>query len=97
MGNVRNRGQKSERKVLTLEEAENKKENKREDSRNFWHSLDEKIVPIYVQRIPDVEVEEDNATLKEACYREDDIIDPLVNEKFCEEFNNYVTPNAIVI
>ena len=34
MGNVRNRGRKSARKVLTLEEAENKKEKKREDSRN---------------------------------------------------------------
>ena len=29
MGNVRNRGRKSARKVLTLEEAENKKEKKR--------------------------------------------------------------------
>ena len=34
MGNVRNRGRKSERKVLTLEEDENKKEKKREYSRN---------------------------------------------------------------
>ena len=27
---------------------------------------------------------------------EDDIIDPLVNGKSCEEFNNYVTSNANV-
>ena len=78
MGNVRNRGRKLARKVLTLEEAENKKEKKGEDSRNHRHSLHEKIVPIPPQQIPDVEVEEDNATLKEAGYREDDIIDPLV-------------------
>ena len=25
-----------------------------------------------------------------------DIIDPLVNRQSCEEFNNYVTPNANV-
>ena len=49
-----------------------------------------KIVPIPPQQIPDVEVEEDNETLKEAGYRGDDIIDPLVNEESCEEFNNYV-------
>ena len=65
MGNVCNRGCKSKRKVLTLEEAENKKEKKREDSRNRRHSLHEKIVPIPPQQIPDVEAEEDNATLKE--------------------------------
>ena len=46
MGNVCNRGRKSARKVLTLKEAENKKEEKREDSRNHRHSLHEKIVPI---------------------------------------------------
>ena len=96
MGNVRNRGRKSTRKVLTLEEAENKKEKKREDSRNRRHSLHEQIVPIPPQQIPDVEAEEDNATLKEAGYTEVDIIDPLVNEQSCEEFNNYVTPNANV-
>ena len=79
MGNVRNKGRKSARKVLTPEEAENKKEKKREDSRNRWHSLDEKILPIPAQHIPDIEVEEDNATLKEAGYTEDNIIDPLVN------------------
>ena len=45
MGNVRNRGRKSSRKVLTPEEAENKKEKKREDSRNCRHSLHEQIVP----------------------------------------------------
>ena len=48
------------------------------------------------QQIPDVEGEDDNATLKEAGYREDDIIDPIVNGKYCEEFNNYVTPDANV-
>ena len=48
------------------------------------------------QQIPDVEAEDDNATLKEAGYTEVDIIDPLVNEKSCEEFNNYVTPYANV-
>ena len=78
MGNVRNRGRKLAAKVLTPKEAENKKEKKREDSRNRRHSLNEQIVPIPTQQILDVEVEEDNATLKEAGYREDDIIDPLV-------------------
>ena len=92
MGNVRNRVWKSARKVLTLQEAENKKENTREDSRNHWHSLDEKILPIPSKQIPDVEVEEYNATLKEAGYTEVAIIDPLVNGQYCEEFNNYVTP-----
>ena len=96
MGNVCNRGQKSARKVLTPEEAENKKEEKREDSRNRQHSLHEKIVPIPPQQIPDVEAEEYNATLKEAGYTEVDIIDPLVNRQSCEEFNNYVTLNANV-
>ena len=52
IGNVRNRGRKSARKVLTPEEAENKKH--------------EQIVPISPQQIPDVEAKEDNATLKEA-------------------------------
>ena len=55
MGNVRNRGRKSTRKVLTPDEVENKKEKKREDSRNRLHSLDEQIVPILSQKIPDVE------------------------------------------
>ena len=58
MGNVRNRGQKSARKVLTPEEAENKKEKKREDSRNRRHSLHEQIVPIPPQQIPNVEAKE---------------------------------------
>ena len=40
----------------------------REYSRNCRHSLDEQIVPIPAQKIPDVEGEEDNATLKEAGY-----------------------------
>ena len=44
MGNVHNRGRKLARKVLTLGEDENKKEKKREDSRNHRHSLDEEIV-----------------------------------------------------
>ena len=96
MGNVSNRGRKSERTVLTPEEAKNKKQKKREDSRNRRHSLHEKIVPIPPQQIPDIEGEEDNATLKEDGYREDDIIDPLIKEKYCEEFNNYVTPDANV-
>ena len=78
--------------MLTPEEAEKK----REDSRNRRDSLHEQIVPIPLQEIPDVEAKEDNATLKEAGYMEVDIIDPLVNEKSCEEFNNYVTPNANV-
>ena len=78
MGNLCNRGRKSARKVLTPEEAKNKKEKKREDLRNHWHTLVEKIVPIPLQQIPDVEAEEDNATLKEVGYREDDIIDPLI-------------------
>ena len=54
------------RKVLTPEEAENKKEKMREDSRNRRHSLHEQIVPIPPQQIPDVEAEEYNATLYEA-------------------------------
>ena len=58
--------------------------------------MDEHIVPIPTQKIPDVEVEEDNATLKEAGYMEVDIIDPLVNRQYCEEFNNYVTPDVNV-
>ena len=71
-----------------------KKKKKKEDSRNRRHSLHEKIVPIPPQQIPDVEAEEYNATLKEADYTEVDIIDPLVNGQSCEEFNNYVTPDA---
>ena len=58
--------------------------------------MDEKIVPIPAQQIPDVEAEEDNATLKETGYRGDDIIDPLLNIQSCEKFNNYVTPDANV-
>ena len=96
MGNVRSIGRKSARKVLTLEEAEKKKEKKRQDSRNHQHSLDEKIVLIPAQQIPGVETEEDKATLKEAGYRGDDILDPLLNNKSCEEFNNYVTSDANV-
>ena len=69
MGNVCNRGRKSERKVLTPEEAENKKEKKREDSRNRRHSLHEQIVHVPAQQIPDVEAEEKNATLKELVIR----------------------------
>ena len=68
-----------------------KKTKIREVSRNRRHSLDEKIVPIPPQQIPDVEAGEDNATLKEASYMENDVIDPLVNGQSCEEFNNYVT------
>ena len=83
MGNLRNHRQKSTRKVLTLEEAKNKKEKKREDSRNRPHSLHEQIVPIPPQQIPDIEVEEYNAILKEAGYTKVDIIDPLVNGQSC--------------
>ena len=79
-----------------LHRKKQKKKEKREDSRNRRHSLHEQIVPIPPQQIPDVEAAEDNATLKEAGYREDDIIDPLVNGQSCEEFNNYVTPDANV-
>ena len=96
MGNVRNRGRKSARKVLTPEEAKNKKQKKREDSRNRRHSLHEQIVPIPPQQILNVEAEEYNATLKEAGYTEVVIIDPLVKGQSCEEFNNYVTPDANV-
>ena len=53
-------------------------------------------LPIPAQQILDVEAKEDNATLKEVGYMEVDIIDPLVNGQSCEEFNNYVTPNANV-
>ena len=72
------------------------KNKKREYSRNRRHSLHEKIVPIPPQQILDVEADEDNATLKEAGYTELDIIDPLVNGQYCEEFNNYVTPDVNV-
>ena len=83
-------------RLLTPEEAENIKEKMREDSINRRHSLHEQIVPIPPQRIPDIEVEEYNATFKEAGYTEVDIIDPLVNEQSCEEFNHYVTPDENV-
>ena len=86
MGNVHNRGRKSARKVLTLEEAGNKKGKMREDSRNRRYSLDEQIVIIPAQQILDIEAEEDNATLKKAGYRGDDIIDPLLNKKSFEYF-----------
>ena len=69
-----------------------KKKKKREDSRNRRHSLHEKIVPIPPQQIPNIKVEEDNATLKEAGYMEVDIIDPLVNGQYCEEFNIMLLP-----
>ena len=94
MVNVRNRGRKSVRKVLTLEEAENKKQKKRKNSRNRQHSLQEQIVPIPPQEIPDVEAKEYNETLKEAGYTEVDIIHPLVDGQYSKQFNNYVTPDA---
>ena len=56
-----------------------KKKKKREYSRNRRHSLHEQIVPITSQQLPDIEFEEDNATLNEAGYTKVDIIDPLVN------------------
>ena len=67
--------------MLTPEEAGNKKEKKREDSRNHQHSLDAKILPIPTQQVPNVEAEEDNTTLKQACYTGDDILDPLLRGK----------------
>ena len=96
MGNVLNRGQKLARNMLTLEEFGNKKEKKREVSRNWWHSLDEQLLPIPAQQIPNVEVEEDNETLNQAGYTGDDIIDPLLSGQSCEEFNNYVLHDANV-
>ena len=82
--------------MLTLEEAENKKENKREYSRNHRHSFDEKILPIPAQQVLNLEAKEDNATLKQAGYMGDDIIDPLLSRKSCQEFNNYVPHDANV-
>ena len=72
------------------------KEKKREDSRNRRHSLHEQIVPIPPQEIPDIEANEDNATLKEAGYTGDDILDPLLRGQYCKEFNNYVPHDANV-
>ena len=94
MGNVRNRGRKSARKVLTPEEAENKKEKKREHSRNRRHSLEEQILPIPAQQIPDIEAEENNELLMEVGYRGDDIIGPLLSEQSPEEFNHSVPGDA---
>ena len=50
------------------------KTKKREDSRNRRHSLHEQIVSIPLQQIPDVDAEEDNATLKEAGYMGDNFL-----------------------
>ena len=55
-----------------------------------------KQFPFPLNRYLTQRLRNDNATLKEAGYMEVDIIDPLVNKKSCEEFNNYVTPNANV-
>ena len=52
--------------------------------------MDEQILPIPAQHIPNVEVEEANATLKQVGYTGDDIIDPLLSRQYGEEFNNYV-------
>ena len=41
-------------------------------------------------KIPDIEVEEDNATLMEASYGEDENLGALLSIQFCEEFNHYV-------
>ena len=76
MGNLRNCRRKSVRKVLTPEEAEIKKEKKRADSRNRRNSLDEQILPIPAQQIPDVEAEQYNALYMEAGYRVDEIPNP---------------------
>ena len=48
MGNLRNRGCKSARKVLTMEEDEEKE---REESRNHRHSINEKILSIPTQHV----------------------------------------------
>ena len=58
--------------------------------------MDEQIHPIPAKQIPDVEVEEDNATLKEVGYRGDDILGPLLSKQSYEQFNNYVPQNANV-
>ena len=47
-------------------------------------------------QIPDVEVEEDNATLMEAGYGEDENIGAFLSGQFCEEFNHYVPNNENV-
>ena len=65
-----------------------------EDSINHQHSLDEKILPIPAQQVPNVQAKEDNATLKKVGYTGDDILDPLLRRKSCEEFNNYVPHDA---
>ena len=70
--------------MLTPKETENKKEKKREHSRNRRYSLEEKILPIPAQQIPDVEAEEDNATLMEAGYREDEHLGLLLSGQSCE-------------
>ena len=41
-------------------------------------------------QIPDVEVEEDNATLMEVVYGEDENTRALLSGQFCEDFNHYV-------
>ena len=91
MGNVCNHRQKSMRKVLKPEEAENKKIKEEGRSRNHRHSLEEKILPIPIQQIPDIEAEEDNATLMEAGCRGDDNLCPLLRGKSYEELNHYVS------
>ena len=52
--------------------------------------MDEQILPIPAQQIPNLKAEEDNAILIEASYRRDDILGPLLSRKYCEEFNHYV-------
>ena len=41
-------------------------------------------------KIPDIEVEEDNATLMESRYGEDENLGAFLSGQFCEEFNHYV-------
>ena len=52
--------------------------------------MDEQILPIPAQQIPDIEAEQENALLMEVGYRVDDILNPLLSRKSCEEFNHYV-------
>jgi len=96
MGNLRNCRRKSARKVLTPEEAEIKKEKKRANSRNRRHSLDEQILPIPAQQIPDIEADQNNALLMEVGYGVDDTLNPLLSGKSCEESNPYVPDDANV-
>ena len=54
------------------------------------------MLPIPAQQVPNVQAEEDNATLKQDGYTGDDILDPLLRRQYFEEFNNYVPHDANV-